>query len=90
MFAKLKNIFVSPEKHDQNENHQAAEEIKKEISLLEGALLKKPSEHESQKKLMIKYNQAVKAYAASPAYRHQVDDIFIKMDELRNTIRKNI
>ena len=90
MFAKLKNMFISSEPQHQNESHEAAEKIGQEISLLETLLLKVPSDSGTQKKLMIKYNQAVKTYAASPVYRHHVDDIFVKMDELRNTIRKNI
>lgn len=90
MFAKLKNIFLSSEPQDQNGNNEAAKKIEQEISALENSLSKLPSDNDIQKKLMIKYNQAVKTYAANPVYRHHVDDIFIKIDELRNTIRKNI
>ncbi len=90
MFAKLKNIFSSVEPKNQDGNNNTAAEIEREISLLESNLLKNPADSDTQKKLMIKYNQAVKSYALNSAYRPQVDAVFVKMDDLRNTIRKNI
>ncbi len=91
MFSSLKKLFNS-DKSQENEidPDPVAEEVTQEIALLELALGKDPADNTTQKNLMVKYNQAVKIYAASNCYRHRVDAIFVKMDELRNTIRKNI
>lgn len=89
MFSSFKKLFNSAE--PQGDNHDAeAEGIMQELSQLEAALAENPTDNSTQKMLMVKYNQAVKAYAASKGYRNCVDDVFVKIDELRNTIRKNI
>ncbi|MFP1882404.1 hypothetical protein ACLEDP_10915 [Lonsdalea quercina] len=92
MFAKLKHLFQlekTPGKPE-NENSEEAETLHSEIMQLESGLKKNPADTTIQKRLMVKYTQAVKLFSAAKPYRHQVDDIFLKMDELRNTIRKNI
>ncbi|CAK9886268.1 MAG: hypothetical protein XXXJIFNMEKO3_02696 [Candidatus Erwinia impunctatus] len=88
MLSALKKYFNKDTSHDEN-NIQAAN-IMQELSLLEEKLADDPKNNTTQKALMVKYNQAVKVCAASKDYRNHVDDIFIKIDELRNTIRKNI
>ncbi|MFP1722834.1 hypothetical protein ACLEEB_02810 [Lonsdalea quercina] len=92
MFAKLKHLFQlekTPGKPE-NENSEEAETLHSEIMQLESGLKKNPADTTIQKRLMVKYTQAVKVFSAAKPYRHQVDDIFLRMDELRNTIRKNI
>ncbi|MFP1830691.1 hypothetical protein [Lonsdalea quercina] len=92
MFAKLKHLFQlekTPGKPE-NENSEEAETLHSEIMRLESGLKKNPADTTIQKRLMVKYTQAVKVFSAAKPYRHQVDDIFLRMDELRNTIRKNI
>ncbi|MFP1758771.1 hypothetical protein [Lonsdalea quercina] len=92
MFAKLKHLFQlekTPGKPE-NENSEEAETLHSEIMQLESGLKKTPADTTIQKRLMVKYTQAVKVFSAAKPYRHQVDDIFLRMDELRNTIRKNI
>ncbi|MFP1823081.1 hypothetical protein [Lonsdalea quercina] len=92
MFAKLKHLFQlekTPGKPE-NENSEEAETLHSEIMQLESGLKKNPADSTIQKRLMVKYTHAVKVFSAAKPYRHQVDDIFLRMDELRNTIRKNI
>ncbi|OON42128.1 hypothetical protein BTJ39_02955 [Izhakiella australiensis] len=90
MFAKLKKLFNSNEAEGVDENNQAAEVIEKELIELEQSLMQNPADNATQKQLMIKYNQAVHIFSSSKSYRKKVDDVFVKIDELRNTIRKNI
>lgn len=89
MFSKLKQIF-SPVTSEEETNTEQADIIAAELNKLESDLACNPADNDTQKKLMVKYNQAIKIYSSSKTYRHRVDDVFIKMDELRNTIRKNI
>ncbi|MCP1437395.1 hypothetical protein J3D56_000831 [Erwinia persicina] len=90
MFAKLKNIFTSSHQQQNSEDDEEALRTEDELSLLESALSKNPTDSNTQKKLMVKYNQAIKIFSSRKNYRHRVDDLFIRMDELRNTIRRNI
>lgn len=90
MFAKLKNIFTSSHQQKNSEDDEEALRTEDELSLLESALSKNPTDSNTQKKLMVKYNQAIKIFSSRKNYRHRVDDLFIRMDELRNTIRRNI
>ncbi|MFK3704760.1 hypothetical protein ACI2JR_07310 [Klebsiella sp. NPDC088457] len=89
MFSSLKKLFNSG-KVQGNTHDAEAEKVKLELSQLEAALAENPADNATQKLLMVKYNQAIKIYAASKDYRNCVDDVFVKIDELRNTIRKNI
>ncbi|MFP9529885.1 hypothetical protein [Pectobacterium brasiliense] len=92
MFSLLKR-FLSPgpvsDPRD-NKDEVRIREIEEELAELESRLVQDPSHSETQKTLMIKYNQAVQIFSAHPGYRDRVDRIFIQIDELRNTIRKNI
>lgn len=90
MFAKLKQMFSSELSVTEEDNHAKAEIITEELIQLEATLADNPADNNAQKNLMVKYNQAIKIYSSSKMYRDRVDDMFIKIDELRNTIRKNI
>ncbi|ROR06727.1 hypothetical protein [Erwinia sp. JUb26] len=90
MFSKLKQIFSPANSAEETDNNEQADTITAELISLESELARNPADNNAQKTLMVKYNQAIKIYSSSKAYRHRVDDVFIKMDELRNTIRKNI
>lgn len=90
MFAKLKQMFSSELSVTGEDNHAKAEIITEELIQLEAVLADNPADNDAQKNLMVKYNQAIKIYSSSKMYRDRVDDMFIKIDELRNTIRKNI
>ncbi|MCU5771499.1 hypothetical protein N5923_02525 [Erwiniaceae bacterium BAC15a-03b] len=89
MFAKLKQMFNS-QPEGENKSDEDAERIEAEFAQLESTLLQNPADNATQKQLMVKYNQAVKIFSGSKSYRSRVDDVFVKMDELRNTIRRNI
>jgi len=90
MFAKLKQMFSSEAPVTEGDNNAQAEIITEELIQLETALAENPADNDTQKNLMVKYNQAIKIYSSNKMYRDRVDDMFIKIDELRNTIRKNI
>lgn len=90
MFSKLKQMFSPENSATETENNEQADIIATELKKLESELAANPADNNMQKVLMVKYNQAIKIYSSSKTYRHRVDDVFIKMDELRNTIRKNI
>ena len=42
------------------------------------------------KQLMLEYNRALNIFAKSRRFRQEIDPLFVKIDELRNTIRKSI
>ncbi|MDX6914798.1 hypothetical protein R9X49_06710 [Pectobacterium carotovorum] len=92
MFSFLKHFLSSGFSADRrgNADDNLAREMEKELAELESCLIQDPSHSETQKTLMIKYNQAIQLFSGHPDYRHRVDNLFIKIDELRNTIRKNI
>ncbi|AIA71164.1 hypothetical protein [Pectobacterium atrosepticum] len=92
MFSLLKR-FLSPRLssgHSGNTDDKRVKEIEEELAELECRLAQDPTHSETQKTLMIKYNQAIQLFSSHPDYRDRVDTIFIQIDELRNTIRKNI
>ncbi|MEH2921207.1 hypothetical protein ACFFL1_10105 [Samsonia erythrinae] len=92
MFSLLKR-FLSPSlssSHRGNTDDNRIREIEEELAELESRLVQDPSHSETQKMLMIKYNQAIQLFSSHPDYRDRVDNLFIQIDELRNTIRKNI
>lgn len=90
MFAKLKQLLTSPAESHAIPDDGLAECVTEEISQLESELESRPADNKLLQQLMVKYNQAVKIYSGNKNYRNKVDEIFIKIDELRNTIRKNI
>ena len=57
---------------------------------LENELQGEPGNGEIQKALMLKYNRALSVYAKSKIHRQDIDALFIRIDELRNIIRRNI
>lgn len=61
-----------------------------EIARLEGELQGNPGNGEVQKALMLIYNRALSVYAKSKTHRQEIDALFIRIDELRNIIRRNI
>ncbi|MGO4744980.1 hypothetical protein [Serratia quinivorans] len=67
-----------------------AHEIAAEIEMLEQQLAATPAAGEIHKALMLAYNRALKIYAKNKNHRHHIDAVFIKMDELRNIIRKSL
>ncbi|GKW22621.1 hypothetical protein LW347_10215 [Pectobacterium polonicum] len=92
MFSLLKR-FLSPASSSyrrDNTDDTRVREIEEELAELESRLAQDPTHSETQKMLMIKYNQAIQLFSSHPNYRDRVDTIFIQIDELRNTIRKNI
>jgi len=67
-----------------------AAQLDAELTALENTLMENPSNSEAQKALMLRYNQALQVYAKSKTHRQQIDNLFVKIDELRNTIRRTI
>lgn len=89
MFSSIKSLFnKAPEA--QGDFQQEAAELMTELQRLETKLAADPRDGETQKTLMLRYNRALSVFAKSPQHRQQVDALFIKIDELRNTIRRNI
>ncbi|POP43815.1 hypothetical protein CHU32_18465 [Superficieibacter electus] len=80
-----KNEKLSAEAQDQQ-----AKLISDEIDVLEAKLAEFPQDTEQQKKLMLTYNRALTCFAKSETWRHRVDDLFLRIDNLRNIIRRNI
>lgn len=92
MFSLLKR-FLSPgpsSDHRDNVDDNRVREMEEALAELESQLAQDPTHSDTQKMLMIKYNQAIQVFSSHPHYRDRVDRIFIQIDELRNTIRKNI
>ncbi|MBB1581751.1 hypothetical protein [Serratia sp. OS31] len=75
---------------DHGQQNAEANEISAEIDLLEQQLATAPADGEIHKALMLSYNRALKVYAKNKNHRQRIDGIFIKMDELRNIIRKSL
>lgn len=71
-------------------NDAEAHDISAEISVLEQQLAATPANSEIHKTLMLTYNRALKIYAKNKNHRQDIDVVFIKMDELRNIIRKSL
>ncbi|PLR41728.1 hypothetical protein CYR55_02575 [Chimaeribacter californicus] len=72
------------------QNTQEADKITENIIRLESQLSATPEDRDIQKTLMLEYNRALKVYAANTRQRDQVDTLFVKMDALRNIIRKTL
>ena len=89
MFESLKSLWKKDESPVEEYERQAvllSEDIKK----LEGKLEEDPRNSDVQKQLMLMYNRALNIFAKSKQHRHEVDSLFIRIDELRNIIRRNI
>jgi hypothetical protein len=72
------------------QNDAETNDISAEITLLEQQLAAAPANGEIHKTLMLAYNRALKIYAKNKNHRQEIDVVFIKMDELRNIIRKSL
>lgn len=89
MFGSLKRFFHNDHSDTAQYDNQA-EQLAAELTALENTLTDNPHNGETQKALMLRYNQALQVFAKSKTHRQHIDALFIKIDELRNTIRKTI
>lgn len=89
MFETLKRLF-KPDNADAAQYDIQAGELAAELTGLEKILSADPANSEAQKALMLRYNQALQIFAKSTTHRQHVDALFVKIDELRNIIRKTI
>ncbi|MCG7387096.1 hypothetical protein [Pantoea sp. ACRSB] len=89
MFGFMKK--ATPDKSvDDAEINQQAGEVNREISVLEQRLEINSRDGEAQKQLMQAYNRALSLFAKSKHHRTEMDALFVKMDTLRNIMRKSI
>ena len=81
MFESLKSLWKKetrpPEEYDEQSRVLA-----EEIARLESELQGNPGNGEIQKALSV--------YAKSQTHRQEIDSLFVRIDELRNVIRRNI
>lgn len=89
MFESLKSSWKKDESAVEEYNQQAAL-LADDIKKLEGKLEEDPRNNDVQKQLMLMYNRALNVFAKSKNHRQDVDSLFLRIDELRNIIRRNI
>ncbi|AUV03329.1 hypothetical protein AAIG33_17735 [Phytobacter ursingii] len=89
MFESLKSLWKKDDTAVEEYDRQA-ELLAVDIKTLEGNLAEDPRNSDVQKQLMLLYNRALNVFAKSKLHRHEVDSLFIRIDELRNIIRRNI
>ncbi|MXF48213.1 hypothetical protein GR294_17025 [Raoultella sp. Lac2] len=89
MFQSLKALWKK-EHHPPQDYDRLSRELAEEIKTLENELQGEPGNGEIQKALMLKYNRALSVYVKSKIHRQDIDALFIRIDELRNIIRRNI
>lgn len=89
MFESLKSLWKKDESAAEEYDSQATL-LAEDIKVLEGKLEKDPRNSDVQKQLMLMYNRALNAFAKSKNHRQDVDSLFLRIDELRNIIRRNI
>ena len=89
MFESLKSLWKKDESAVEEYNQQAAL-LAGDIKKLEGKLEEDPRNNDVQKQLMLMYNRALNVFAKSKNHRQDVDSLFLRIDELRNIIRRNI
>lgn len=89
MFGSFKKLFQKDNSDTEQYDIQAAQ-LETELTELEKALTKQPNNGETHKALMLRYNQALQVFAKSKTHRQHIDALFVKIDELRNIIRKTI
>lgn len=88
MFGFLKKSpAVEPPSEQQD---HLAELSREKIMQLEQQLAINPRDGETQKQLMLEYNRALSLFAKSRLYRDDIDPLFVKIDELRNLVRKSV
>ncbi|SIO95715.1 hypothetical protein [Vibrio spartinae] len=87
----LKKLFASHA--DNHADHQVTESqaaaLHQEILQLEERYAAEPDDIALRQTLLVKYTQAASVYSQVPSYKDSVNDLFNKMNELRNTARKN-
>lgn len=89
MFETLKRLFKT-DIADAEQYDIRAVKLAAELTELENALSENPLCSETQKNLMLRYNQALQVFAKSKTHRQHIDALFVKIDNLRNIIRKTI
>lgn len=89
MFESLKTLWKKESSPPQDYDAQSRQ-LAGEIARLEGELQGDPGNGEVQKALMLVYNRALSIYAKSHTHRQEIDALFVRIDELRNVIRRNI
>ena len=89
MFESLKMLWKKESQPPQDYDEQSRQ-LTGEITRLEGELRGNPANGEAQKALMLMYNRALSVYAKSKTHRQEIDSLFVRIDELRNIIRRNI
>lgn len=89
MFGFMKKS-APDKKPDEEEIERQAATVSTEIKDLEQRLVINSRDGEAQKQLMLAYNRALSLFAKSRHHRNEIDALFVKMDELRNIIRKSI
>ena len=89
MFEYLKTLWKKESSPPQDYDAQSRQ-LAGEIARLEGELRGDPGNGEVQKALMLVYNRALSVYAKSHTHRQEIDALFVRIDELRNVIRRNI
>ncbi|HGY2253699.1 TPA: hypothetical protein ACNVBX_004475 [Klebsiella oxytoca] len=89
MFESLKTLWKKESSPPQDYDAQSRQ-LAGEIVRLEGELRGDPGNGEVQKALMLVYNRALSVYAKSHTHRQEIDALFVRIDELRNVIRRNI
>ena len=89
MCESLKTLWKKESSPPQDYDAQSRQ-LAGEIARLEGELRGDPGNGEVQKALMLVYNRALSVYAKSHTHRQEIDALFVRIDELRNVIRRNI
>lgn len=89
MFESLKTLWKKESSPLQDYDAQSRQ-LAGEIARLEGELRGDPGNGEVQKALMLVYNRALSVYAKSHTHRQEIEALFVRIDELRNVIRRNI
>ena len=89
MFESLKTLWKKESSPPQDYDAQSRQ-LAGEIARLEGELQGDPGNGEVQKALMLVYNRALSVYAKSHTHRQEIDALFVRIDEFRNVIRRNI
>lgn len=89
MFESLKTLWKKESSPPQDYDAQSRQ-LAGEIARLEGELQGDPGNGEVQKALMLVYNRVLSVYAKSHTHRQEIDALFVRIDELRNVIRRNI
>lgn len=89
MFESLKTLWKKESSPPQDYDAQSRQ-LAGEIARLEGELQGDPGNGEVQKALMLVYNRTLSVYAKSHTHRQEIDALFVRIDELRNVIRRNI